>query len=143
MLSSPVLQAMTYEETVYFRCRFSHLIRSSITSIITEPQLIVYANQLIKHLSTIDAASAMTDLELQFVLSEIHQLVIILGPASVSLVTEILVLSTLYLKHASFIVRSTTAQLLACTSTILPVIAVEILQNNLAKLKLQVLSIFL
>lgn len=138
MLSSPVLQGLTYEEMVYFRCRFSHLIRCSITSIITEPQLILYANQLIKHISTIDATSTMSDLELHFIISELHQLVIILGPASVSFVADILMLSPLYLKHSSFTVRATTAQLLASTSAITPIIAIEILQTNLLSLRLQV-----
>lgn len=94
---SPALRELTYEEQTYLRCRFSHFLRSSITSTGTEPQLLSFASLLIKHIITAES-SAHSDLELQLVLNELCHVIAILGPAATALVEEANMGASLYLR---------------------------------------------
>lgn len=94
---SPALRELTFEEQAYLRCRFSHFLRSSITSAGTEPKLLSFAALLIKYIITAESG-AHSDLELQLVLSELCHVIAILGPAATALVEEINMGASLYLR---------------------------------------------
>jgi len=159
LLSNPALRGLTYEQTTFFRCRFSHLIRTSITINITEMQTIALANVLVTYLTNVNhnqntitsttngtttaTSSTVTttpiiDLDIQFILAELHHIIKILGPSSVSIVDIIITQATELLKHPSFVVRSSSAQLICCACTITATTAVEVLMSNLASLRAKV-----
>ena len=152
---------LTYEQTTFFRCRFSHLLRTFITINITELQIIALANVLINYLSKVDintntsasstssttttsTSSSTTstvssiDLDIQFILAELHHIIKVLGPSSVSIVDAIITQCMELLKHPSFAIRSSIAQLICCASTIRANTAVEVLTTSLLILRSKV-----
>jgi hypothetical protein len=155
---------LTYEQTTFFRCRFSHLLRTFITINITELQIIALANVLITYLSKVDinqqnhtnsnasgssssstttnativTTYASVDLDIQFVLAELHHIIKVLGPSSVSIVDAIITQCMELLKHPSFVVRSSSAQLICSASTIKASTAVEVLTSSLLILRSKV-----
>ena len=167
-----MLRVLTYEQTTFFRCRFSHLLRTFITINITELQIIALANVLITYLSKVDinqqnhtnssASSTSTsstttnatilttssantattassvDLDIQFILAELYHIIKVLGPSSVSIVDAIITQCMELLKHPSFVVRSSSAQLICCASTIRASTAVEVLTSSLLILRSKV-----
>jgi hypothetical protein len=97
---SPALRELSYEEQAYLRCKFSHFLRASVTASVTEPQLLSYVSLLMKHISTVES-SAHSDLELQLVLAEVSHVLGILGPACASLVEEVNMGASIYLRYVT------------------------------------------
>eukprot|EP01038_Epipyxis_sp_PR26KG_P007657 gene7657-10420_t len=134
ILKDPLIVALNYEETAFLRSRISHLIRSTFVTQLPEVKLISFASFMIRHVSSIESR---TEQELQIVLSEVSQIITVLGEAAVSLVDEVNATATIHLRHSSFSVRSAAANALSNISMVAPVVAVDILRNALTNTRTQ------
>ena len=134
LLRDPAITALSYEEAVNFRSRLCHLIRSGITSSLTETNQIVFAKTLTTFLSTTEMR---TEHEVQLVMGELSHVVTALGEVAACVCDEIKTVTNLQLRNSSFGARAAAAYLLASLATVLPGQAAVFLKDALTGAALQ------
>jgi hypothetical protein len=125
------------EELCYLRTRISHLIRSCMTALLNEANLLLFAGYIMKLLSNVEAANAKTEIEIQLALSELNQVIQSLGAVAVALMEEWNTMSPFYLRHASHGIRHGAAAIIASLSVLAPAVAVDFLTHALSHAKSQ------
>jgi hypothetical protein len=128
LLRDPAIVALPYEEVVNFRARLSHLIRSGISSALTESNQIALATSLAQFLATTDVR---TEHEVQLALGELGHMVTALGEVAACISDEIKAVTNIQLRNSSFGVRAASAYLLASLATALPAAAAVFLKDAL------------
>lgn len=126
----------TFEEQMLLKTRLSFVFRTGFISVISEAQLLIVAAQMSKLCSTADASNR-SDLEVQFALVELNHLLSVLGSAAVSLQDDANACASMQLRHASFGVRTSAANILLTLALIVPGLAAELLENALTNTRTQ------
>lgn len=127
--------ALTYEELVYFRSRLAHLLRTAVTSNLSENAQVSFALLLTQFATS---PESHTEHELQLVLGELGNVVTALGEAAISIVDEVKTAANIQLKNASFGVRAAAAYVLAGLTSVIPAVAAGCLRDSLTQAKEQV-----
>lgn len=128
LLRDPAIVALPYEDIVNFRSRLSHLIRSGVSSNLTESNQIALATSLCTFLATTDIR---TEHEIQLALGELGHIVSALGEVAACVSDEVKAVTNIQLRNSSFGVRAASAYLLASLATALPAAAAVFLKDAL------------
>jgi len=135
VLRDSTISTLPYEEIVNFRSRLAHLIRTSITCFLSEPNQITFASALTSFLTSTEARS---EHELQLALGELGHVVTSLGEASISVCEEIKAAANVQLRNSSFGVRAAAAYVFAALASVIPASAAGFLKDALTGAAVQV-----
>ena len=132
----PSVAALPLEDTAFFRARISFLLRSSIIVNLSEPKLRLMSTILTKFVSSLED-NGRGEAELQLALNSLEVIATTLRSAGIAIVEEVIAATSVYLRHASFGVRSTAAALLSSLSVLSAGIAVDLLRNAVSHTRAQ------
>jgi hypothetical protein len=129
LLREASILALTYEDVVYFRCRVSHLFRSVVSAQLNEGDQLKLVNSLCGALSN-DGFKGEHDLQLA--LTELGQLIAVLGEPIALCAESVHQAAALHLKHSSFGVRAAASQVVASLAVVVPSLASDYLTDSLS-----------
>jgi hypothetical protein len=128
ILHDESIQSMVFEEQNLLRVRFSFVFRSFVVSKVNESKQLSIAAELAKFSGGMDSSNRH-DLEIQFALCELNHVLTVLGTASCAVADESTMAASTNLRHSSFAVRSSAANILLTISLTSPNSAVEFIHT--------------
>lgn len=139
LLRDSSFNAQSYEDQMFFRARLSHLVRTAVTSQLSEGRLTALATFLTQYVARmdIDSDTRSFEQELQFALGELSHMVTCLGEAAASVADIVQAAATVHLRHPVFGVRSSAAYVLSSLAATLPGSAPVNLRASLSSAHLQ------
>lgn len=134
ILHDPSILQLSQEELTLCRIRLSYIIRNSIIHNLSETQQLQFATVLAQYVASIELR---TDHELQLALSELFNVMNVLGEAGVSILDDIHMATSVHLRHSSYGVRTSAAFVMGSLAKIAPTVGSRFLHQALKNARLQ------
>ena len=132
IFNDPIIQSMDEEQMTLFKCRISHVFRDGIFANIGESLHLLCANTLA---AIMNRTTPITNVELQFTMSELSHLIYILSESAISLVEEVEVSALTFLRNSDFNIRTCAVYLLLSVASATPIIAARFFRDALSNAK--------